>query len=74
MKKTTIDKINYIIAVITEFADAHKIGTQQSYKYLQENKGIDFIDEFYDVEHTLSFDNVIEDLTVYCHRKGGSLT
>ena len=36
-------------------------------------KGIDFVNRFYNVEHTLSFEDVVEDLTAYCHRKGGAL-
>lgn len=36
-------------------------------------KGLEFVDEFYDIEHTLSFDEVVGDLTSYCVRMGGSL-
>ena len=68
-----IDKINYIVALITEFAAAHNISTQQAYEYLQKYKGLDFVERNYDVEHTLSFDNTVEDLTVYCKRMGGTL-
>lgn len=73
MSKTVLDKINYLVALITEFARAHRISTAQAYAYLQQWKGLDFIDEFYDVEHTLSFENTVEDLTTYCHRMGGQL-
>ena len=73
MSKSILDRINYIVALITEFAKAHGITTQQAYKYLQEYKGLDFVDEFYDVEHTLSFENTVEDLSAYCKRMGGTL-
>jgi len=73
MGKATIDKIDYLIAVITEFAEAHGIDTQKAYAYLQDYKGIDFVDEYYDVEHTMSFENVVEDLTEYCKRMGGKM-
>ena len=66
-------KINYIVALITEFATAHHITTQQAYRYLQQYKGLDFVDKFYDVEHTYSFENTVEDLTAYCQRMGGTL-
>ena len=45
----------------------------QAYRYLERFKGLDFVDKFYEVEHTFSFEDVIEDLTAYCHRKGGAL-
>ena len=59
------NKVEYIIAVISEFAAAHSLNTLQAYRY--------FVSRFYNVEHTLSFEDVIEDLTAYCHRKGGAL-
>ena len=73
MSKSILDRINYIVALITEFAKAHGITTQQAYKYLQEYKGLDFVDEFYDVEHTQSFEDTVEDLSFYCRRMGGTL-
>jgi hypothetical protein len=73
MSKNTLDKINYFVALITEFATAHQISTSQAYEYLQRYKGLDFVDRFYDVEHTFSFDNTVEDLTAYCKRMGGTL-
>ena len=73
MSKNTIDKINYFVALITEFAVTHQMTTSQAYEYLQRYKGLDFVDKFYDVEHTFSFDNTVEDLTAYCKRMGGTL-
>ncbi len=73
MSKSIIDRINYFVALITEFATAHHITTQQAYQYLQQYKGLDFVEKFYDVEHTFSFENTVEDLTLYCKRMGGNL-
>ncbi len=66
-------KIAYIIAVISEFASAHSLTNAQAYRYLERFKGLDFVNRFYNVEHTLPFEDVVEDLTAYCHRKGGAL-
>ena len=71
--KSAIDKINYLVALISEFAKAHQLSTQAAYLYLNQFKGLNFADEFYDVNHTLSFDNVVEDLTLYCKKNGGQL-
>lgn len=73
MEANIKDKVEYIIAVISEFASAHSLNTAQAYRYLERFKGIDFVTRFYNVEHTLPFEDVIEDLTSYCHRKGGAL-
>ena len=73
MSKPVIDRINYMVALITEFAKSKGLSTQQAYNYLQDYKGLDFVEKFYDVEHTLSFENTVEDLTAYCKRMGGTL-
>lgn len=71
--KAITDKIDYLIALISEFAEAHQLSTQAAYLYLNQFNGLNFADEFYDVNHTLSFDNVVEDLTLYCQKNGGQL-
>lgn len=73
MNESLKDKVGYMIAVISEFAAKHSLNTAQAYRYLERFKGIDFVTRFYNVEHTLPFEDVIEDLTAYCHRKGGAL-
>ena len=39
---------------------------------MSKNKGLDFVDKYYDVEHTFPFENTVEDLTAYCKRMGRS--
>ena len=41
--------------------------------YLYNHKAIKFLKENYEAEHTLSFDNVMEDLSILCRRNGGAL-
>lgn len=67
------DKVAYIIAVVNEFATRFSLNSQQAYRYLDRYKGIDFVDEFYGVEHTQSFEDVVDDLALYCHKNGGAL-
>ncbi len=73
MSKSVLDKLDYLIALISEFAKAHNLSSVQAYDYLQRYKGIDFADEFYDVEHTQPFSHTVNDLTIYCKRMGGQL-
>jgi len=67
------DRLAYIIAVVSEFAAAFSLTPQQAYRYLDCFKGIDFVDRFYDVVHTQSFEDVVEDLALYCRKNGGQL-
>lgn len=68
------NKTEYIIASINEFARRHLLTDTQAYRYLKTFRGIEMLDRFYDVMHTLSFQDTTEDLTGFCHRNGGKLT
>lgn len=67
------DKVEYIIALISEFAKAHSLTTNQAYRYLDRYQAIDFIDKHYGIAHTQSFEDVISDITAYCRRFGGTI-
>lgn len=66
-------KIGFTIACVNEFAQQHNLSIQEAFLYLFQFKGIAFIKENYDVEHTLDFATVLEDLGILCRRNGGSL-
>ncbi|MGN0739295.1 MAG: DUF3791 domain-containing protein [Treponema sp.] len=70
---TDANQIKYTVACVNEFSKSKKLSPGQAFAYLQEHKGMDFLVEFYDVEHTLSFDDVIEDLTRICLKNGGEI-
>ena len=65
--------MSYIVALISDFAERFGLTTPQAYRYLALYKGIDFLDEFYDVEHTLSFEDAINDLTLVSQQNGGKI-
>jgi len=73
MAKDEVNILNYIVVCISEFANHHGMHMRDAYVYLSKNKGIEFLKEFYDVEHTLSFDDVLDDLTRICKRNGGAV-
>ena len=64
MKVQIENKLAYIIAVVNEFAAKYALNSQQAYRYLDRFKGIDFVDRFYNVEHTQSFEDVVSDLAL----------
>ncbi len=46
---------------------------QAAFRYLHKHKGLEFLIEFYDVEHLQSMDETIEDLLIICQKNGGTL-
>lgn len=71
MAEEEVNLLNYVVVCISEFASRYKMHMKDAYIYLVQNKGIDFLKEFYDVEHTLPFDEVLDDLTKICEKNGG---
>ena len=66
-------KIPYLNAVIRTFGDRFNLTVQQSFRYLYNFKGIQFLLEYYDVEHTLSIDDTVDNLIKVCQKNGGEL-
>ena len=72
-KKVDKNVIDYVMTAIIEFSERHHLSIREASNYLNRFKGIDFLTEFYDVEHTLSFSNCVDDLTVVCQNNGGAI-
>ena len=67
-------RIAYIIYCIRKFAERFGITVKESFDYLHKYKGIEFLDCCYEAEHTLSFDDAVDDLTAVCLKHGGNLS
>ncbi len=66
-------KIPYLNAVIRMFGSRFDLTIQQAFRYLYNFKGIRFLLEYYDVEHTLSIEDTVDDLIKICQKNGGEL-
>lgn len=65
--------IDYIVVCINDFAAKFNLDCRDAFQYLQKFGGLNFIEEFYDVEHTLSIEDAIEDMTMICRQNGGNI-
>ena len=65
--------INYTVTCVNEFAKEYNLSVKEAFRYLYYFKGIEFIKENYEIEHTLSFSTVLEDLEILCKNNGGKL-
>lgn len=64
-------KINYTVVCVNEFAKKFEITLKEAFQYLEKYKGILFLKEHYEIEHTLSLEDAIEDLSRVCRTNGG---
>ncbi|MDO4483728.1 MAG: DUF3791 domain-containing protein [Clostridia bacterium] len=73
MSEATRKTINYVVACVDEFARRKKMTSRAAFLYLYQYQGLQFLEEFYDVEHTLSMEDALDDLELICRRNGGKL-
>ena len=67
------DIIEYIIAVVSEFASRFNLTDKQAYRYLSFHKGISFLEENYGIIHTLDFNEAVDSVAMFCRKSGGEL-
>jgi hypothetical protein len=63
----------YIIMCIAEFARHKNISEKDAFVYLKKFGGMAFLEEFYDIEHTLSLEDTMGTLTELCQKSGGDI-
>ena len=73
MSQKTLFKIQYINLCIDEFARKFRLSPKVSYDYLKKFDGLAFLNEHYDVEHTLALQDTLGSLQKICALNGGTL-
>ena len=74
INKQQINIVNYMVVCINEFASKLNISTKDAFDYLYKYNGINFLKENYEIEHTLSIEDAIEDIIIVCRNNGGYLS
>lgn len=65
--------IEYVVTAISEFAKRNLLTAKEATNYLLRFKGIDFLEQCYPAEHTLSINDWVDDITAVCKRNGGRI-
>ncbi len=74
MSQKQSNMLEYLLCVIGAFAGQFMLTNAAAYRYLRDYKGLEFLIRHYEIEHTLSIEDAVDDITVVCHRNGGALT
>jgi len=64
--------ILYVTICVFDFAERFGMDVASAYGFLERYGGIDFLLEFYDIEHTLGVEDALDDLEHICRRNGGA--
>ena len=71
ISELTKNKIDYFVVCVNDFADTHGMSYTAAFDYLKAYKGLDFLSNHYDIEHTYSIEDAVADLAQVCARNGG---
>ncbi len=64
---------SFITSVLVQFSKLKGISLGRAFRYLKTFKGLDYLSQFMEVEKTLSYEEITENLTLVCSRNGGAL-
>ncbi|MBS7295809.1 MAG: DUF3791 domain-containing protein [Treponema sp.] len=67
------DKIEYTVALVSDFAKKYSLSTTQAFNYLDRFNAITLLEQHYNITHTFPFAEIIDDLSLYCKNHGGNL-
>ena len=63
-------KVDYVVMVVFEYAREMGISVKQAFVRLLDCGGIEALNEFYDIEHTLPLSQTVRDLDILYTRSG----
>jgi hypothetical protein len=67
-------QVDYAVVCVNEFAKKNALHPRTAFLYLYNYRGIEFLKENYEIEHTLSLEEAVEDLEQICRNNGGRLS
>lgn len=73
MKYESRDIMEYIIALVNEFAKKFNLSDKQAFNYIRNHQGVTFIEDNYGIIHTLDFQEAVESVALFCRKTGGLL-
>ncbi len=65
--------IYYIAMCLDRFSKQHNLSRREACNYLSRFKGVQFAIDNYEVEHQLSLQDCVDDMTTICKQNGGGI-
>ena len=73
LRERDLNIVRYMVACVNEFADRFNINGKEAFNYLNEHKAINFLLNNYEIEHTLSIDDAVDDIVIVAKNNGGNV-
>ena len=65
--------MEYIIALVNEFAKKFNLSDKQAFNYIRNHQGVGGGEGDYGIIHTLDFQEAVESVALFCRKTGGLL-
>ena len=65
------NRIEYMVTCIGDFAAQHAMTPAAAYAFLEKYRGLAFLTDCYDIEHTQSIQTAVDDMLDVCIKNGG---
>ncbi|MDE6227357.1 MAG: DUF3791 domain-containing protein [Muribaculaceae bacterium] len=72
-KAEDASSISFITTVVYWFSKFKGISLGRAFRYLRTFKGLEYLTQFIEIERTLSYEEITDNLTLICSRNGGRL-
>ncbi|MBR5957422.1 MAG: DUF3791 domain-containing protein [Salinivirgaceae bacterium] len=73
MSETTLNTIGFVAMIVSLFAKRHRFSEPVAYQYLSRYGASELLVKHYGFLHTQDYDQVVDDISDYCQRNGGTL-
>jgi hypothetical protein len=73
MAASILNKIEYLVLLVSAFAAQSKVSEAEAYHYLSRYGAFALCEKHYGIMHTLSLEENLQTLQAYCQKKGGTL-
>lgn len=64
---------SFITKVVYHFSKLKNISLNNAFQYLKIFKGLDYLEQFMEIEQTLSYEEITANLSLVCSQNGGEL-
>ena len=64
---------SFMMSVIYHYSKIKNISLNRAYQYLKTFRGLDYLNQYIDIEQTLSFEDIAGNLSNICAKNGGAL-
>lgn len=73
MSRRDKNVLEFLVALVSELAAHIGMSQDAAYNYIREYQGLEYYFKHYNILHTLSFEENVEDMLQVCANHGGQL-